>query len=80
MTEKFCSILTSQDVTASCCPNQPITNAGGVGYIKNNLGYIYRSDLSAQVQNDYESLWIEIQNDTKRAQHHLWGYLYAPQW
>ena len=64
MTEKFCSILTSQDVTASCCPNQPITNAGGVGYIKNNLGYIYRSDLSAQVQHDYESLWIEIQNDT----------------
>ena len=37
------------------------TNAGGVGfYIKNNLGYIHWSDLSAQVR----SLWIEIQNDT----------------
>lgn len=41
------------------------TNAGGVGfYVKNNLGYIHRSDLSGRVQNDYESLWIEIQTDT----------------
>ena len=40
------------------------TNAGGVGfYVKNNLVYIHRSDLSAQKQNDYESLWIEIQNN-----------------
>ena len=64
MTGKFYSILISE-VTASR-PNQAISmQTWGVGfYIKNNLGYIHRSDLSAQVQHDYESLWIEIQNDT----------------
>ena len=64
MTGKFYSILISE-VTASR-PNQAIPmQTWGVGfYIKNNLGYIHRSDLSAQVQHDYESLWIEIQNDT----------------
>ena len=51
------------------------THAGGVGfYIKNNLGYIHGSDLSAQVQNDYESLWIEIQNDTGHKT--IYGVLY----
>ena len=44
---------------------QSCTDAGGVGfYVENNLGYIHRSDLSGHIQNDYESLWIEIQNDT----------------
>ena len=59
-------ILLNINITGYSFLSQPsYTNAGGVGfYIKNNLGYIYRSDLSAQVQNDYESLWIEIQNDT----------------
>ena len=64
MTGRFYSILISE-VTASR-PNQAIPmQTWGVGfYIKNNLGYIHRLDLSAQVQHDYESLWIEIQNDT----------------
>ena len=35
-------------------------------YVKNNRGYIHRSDLSGQAQNDYESLWIEIQSDDGR--------------
>lgn len=43
------------------------TNAGGVGfYVKDNLAYIHRLDLSVQKQNDYESLWIEIQNNMGR--------------
>ena len=59
-------ILLNINITGYSFLSQPsYTNAGGVGfYIKNNLGYIHRSDLSAQVQNDYESLSIEIQNDT----------------
>lgn len=41
------------------------TNTGGVGfYVKNNLGYINCSDLLAQAQNDYESVWVKIQDDT----------------
>lgn len=40
------------------------TNAGGVGfYVKDNLVYTHRSDLSTQKHNDYESLWIEIHNN-----------------
>ena len=40
------------------------TNAGGVGiYVKDNLVYTHRSDLSTQKLNDYESLWIEIHNN-----------------
>ena len=43
------------------------TNAGVVGfYVKDNLVYTNRSDLSAQKQNDHESLWIEIQNNAGR--------------
>ena len=43
------------------------TNAGGVGfYVKDNLVYTRRSDISTQKLNDYESLWIEIQNNTGR--------------
>lgn len=37
------------------------TNAGEVGfYVKDNLVYTRRSDISAQKLNDYESPWIEI--------------------
>jgi len=59
-------ILLNTNITAYSFLSQPsYTNAGDVGfYIKNNLGYIHRPDLSAQGQNDYKSLWIEIQNDT----------------
>ena len=59
-------IMLNINITAYSFLSQPsYTNAGDVGfYIKNNLGYIHRSDLSAQSQNGYESLWIEIQNDT----------------
>ena len=58
-------ILLSINITAYSFLSQPShTNAVDGGfYTKNNLGYIHRSDLSAQGQNDYESLWIEIQND-----------------
>ena len=60
-------VLLNINITGYSFLSQPsCTNAGGVGvYIKNNLGYIHRSDLSAQLQNDYESLWIEIQNDIR---------------
>ena len=34
--------------------------------MKDNLVYTRRSDISAQKLNDYESLWIEIQNNTGR--------------
>ena len=59
-------ILLNINITGYSFLSQPsYTNTGGVGfYIENNLGYIHRSDLSAQGQNDYESLWIKIQNDT----------------
>lgn len=43
------------------------TNAGGVGFnVKDNLTYTHRLDLSSQKENDYPSLWIEIQNNMKR--------------
>ena len=53
-------ILLNINITGYNFLSQPsYTNAGGVGfYIKNNLGYIHRSDLSSQIQNDYESLCI----------------------
>lgn len=34
--------------------------------MKDNLAYIHCLDLSVQKQNDYESLWIEIQNNMGR--------------
>ena len=56
------------------------TNAGVVGfYVKDNLVYTNRSDLSAQKQNDHESLWIEIQNNAGRY-YHLWYFLKTPSW
>ena len=62
MTKKFYSI----NITGYSFLSQPsCTNTGGVGfYIKNNLGYINCSDLLAQAQNDYESVWVKIQDDT----------------
>ena len=74
-------ILLNINITGYSFLYQPsYTNAGGVGfYIKNNLGCIHRSDLSAQVQNDYESPWIEIQNDT--GYNTICGVFYtAPPW
>lgn len=57
-------LISILQVTAFCL-NQAVPMQEGVGfYIMNNLGYTHRLDLSAQVQSDYESLWIEIQNDT----------------
>ena len=57
--------LVNINITGYNFLSQPsATNAGGVGfYVKNNLVYTHHSDLSAQKQNDYESLWIEIQNN-----------------
>ena len=62
MTKKFYSI----NITGYIFLSQPsCTNTGGVGfYVKNNLGYINCSDLLAQAQNDYESVWVKIQDDT----------------
>ena len=34
--------------------------------MKDNVAYTHRPDLSAQKQNDYESLWIEIHNSKGR--------------
>ena len=34
--------------------------------MKDDVAYTHRSDLSALKQNDYESLWIEIQNSKGR--------------
>ena len=51
------------------------TNAGGVGfYVKDNLVYTHRSDLSTQKHNDYESLWIEIHN--KKGHNTICGIFY----
>lgn len=57
--------LVNINITGYNFLSQPsATNAGGVDfYVKKNLVYIHRSDLSAQKQNDYKSLWIEIQNN-----------------
>ena len=43
------------------------TYAGEVGfYVTDDVAYTHRSDLSAQKQNEYVSLWIEIQNSKGR--------------
>ena len=59
-------VLLNINITGySFLSQQSCTNAGDVGfYVKNNLGYINHSDLLAQVQNDYESVWVKIQDDT----------------
>ena len=62
-------VLLNINITGYNFLSQPsYTNAGGVGfYIKNNLGYIHRSDLSAQVQmimNHYGSKFKMIQGTT----------------
>ena len=57
-----------------------VGGGGGVGcYVKDNLVYTNRSDLSAQKQNDFESLWIEIQNNAGR--NTICGFfLQTPSW
>ena len=59
-------IMLNINITAYSFLSQPsYTNAGDVGfYIKNNLGYIHRSDLSAQVQNHCGSKFKMIQGTT----------------
>lgn len=59
-------VLLNINITGYIFLSQPsCTNVGGVGfYVKNNLGYINCSDLLAQAQNDYESVWVKIQDDT----------------
>ena len=44
--------------------SQPtLSNAGGVGfYILNELHYTIRKDLSSSLYDDYEMLWVEIDN------------------
>ena len=47
--------------------SQPtLSNAGGVGfYISNNYKYTVRDDLSKS-SKEFESLWIEIHNDSQQ--------------
>ena len=43
--------------------SQPsLSNSGGVGFfVKDNLSYTLRQDLCKNAQNEFESLWIEIE-------------------
>lgn len=62
--------LTNSDLSGYYFLSQStLTNAGGVGfYILNDLSYSVRSDLSTSVKDDFESLWIEIEN---KSQHNI---------
>lgn len=57
-------ILTNINIPGYDFISQPsLSNAGGVGfYIKNDLNYIIRPDLTTSVM-DFEALWIEIHAD-----------------
>lgn len=58
--------ITNCNLPGYCFVSQPShSNAGGVGfYIKNDIKFTPRTDLTKST-NEFEALWIEVQNDAQ---------------